>query len=114
MVPACWRLAAFFGTGQIVTEVVADTTLQRALDPAVFGRAYGIVLSASIAGVAAGALLAPLAVSLLGLEGALIAAGALTMGYAAAIMPRRLARAFRTFAGATRGRAGRTRRARPA
>ena len=113
-VPGVLALAAFFGTGQIVTEVVADTALQRALDPAVFGRAYGIVLSASIAGVAAGALLAPLAVSLLGLEGALIAAGALAMGYAAAIMPRRLARACRSFAAATRARAGRTRRARPA
>jgi predicted MFS family arabinose efflux permease len=85
-VPGVLALAAFFGTGQIVTEVVADTALQRSLDPAVFGRAYGIVLSASIGGIAAGALLAPLAVSLLGLEGTLVAAGVLTMGYGIALL----------------------------
>ena len=93
---------------------MADTTLQRSLDPAVFGRAYGIVLSASIAGIAAGALLAPLAVAVLGLEGTLIAAGALSVAYGALLTPRLLARAFRSFAGATRARAGRTRKARPA
>jgi predicted MFS family arabinose efflux permease len=85
-IPGVLALAAFFGTGQIVTEVVADTALQRSLDPAVFGRAYGIVFSASIGGIAAGALLAPLAVSLVGLEGTLIAAGALTMAYGAAVL----------------------------
>jgi predicted MFS family arabinose efflux permease len=93
-IPGVLALAAFFGTGQIVTEVVADTALQRALDPAVFGRAYGIVLSASIGGIAAGALLAPLAVSLLGLEGTLIAAAALTMGYAVALLAPRSGGAF--------------------
>jgi predicted MFS family arabinose efflux permease len=113
-VPGVLALAAFFGTGQIVTEVVADTTLQRSLDPAVFGRAYGIVLSASIGGIAAGALLAPLAVSLLGLEGTLIALGALSVGYGAALTPRLRARAFLSFAAVRRARAGRTRKARPA
>ncbi|MEA2313137.1 MAG: hypothetical protein QOE28_3105 [Solirubrobacteraceae bacterium] len=84
--PGVLVLAACFGAGSIVTEVVADTNLQRALDPAVFGRAYGIVLSASIGGIAAGALLAPVAVSLLGVEGTLIGLGALTTAYGAAVL----------------------------
>jgi hypothetical protein len=42
-------------------------------------------VSASVGGVAAGALLAPLAVSVLGLEGTLIAAGTLTVGYGAVV-----------------------------
>ena len=57
--------------------------------PSVFGRAYGIVLSASLAGIVAGALLAPLAVSLLGLDGTLIAlAGALVLVYGALALVR--------------------------
>ncbi len=86
--PGVLALAAFFGAGSIVTDVVADTNLQRSLDPAVFGRAYGIVLSASIGGIAAGALLAPVAVWLVGVEGTLIGLGALTMAYGAiALLP---------------------------
>jgi predicted MFS family arabinose efflux permease len=84
--PGVLALAAFFGAGSIVTDVVADTRLQRSLDPAIFGRAYGIVLSASIGGIAAGALLAPVAVSLVGVEGTLIVLGTLTMAYGAAML----------------------------
>jgi hypothetical protein len=84
--PGVLALAAFFGAGSIVTDVVADTNLQRSLDPAVFGRAYGIVLSASIGGIAAGALLAPVAVWLVGVEGTLIGLGTLTMAYGAAVL----------------------------
>ncbi|MEA2312849.1 MAG: hypothetical protein QOE28_2817 [Solirubrobacteraceae bacterium] len=84
--PGVLVLAACFGAGSIITEVVADTNLQRSLDPAVFGRAYGIVFSASIGGIAAGALLAPVAVSLLGLEGTLIGLGAVTTAYGAAVL----------------------------
>jgi predicted MFS family arabinose efflux permease len=84
--PGVLALAALFGAGSIVTDVVADTSLQRSLDPAVFGRAYGIVLSASIGGIAAGALLAPVAVWLAGVEGTLIGLAALTMAYGAATL----------------------------
>jgi MFS family permease len=84
--PGVLALAAFFGAGSIVTDVVADTGLQRSLDPAIFGRAYGIVVSASIGGIAAGALLAPVAVSMVGVEGTLIGLGALTMAYGAAML----------------------------
>jgi predicted MFS family arabinose efflux permease len=84
--PGVLALAAFFGAGSIVTDVVADTNLQRSLDPAVFGRAYGIVVSASIGGIAAGALLAPVAVWLVGVEGTLIGLGALTLAYGALVL----------------------------
>jgi hypothetical protein len=84
--PGVFALAACFGAGSIVTDVVADTSLQRSLDPAVFGRAYGIVLSASIGGIAAGALLAPVAVAPVGVEGTLIGLGVLTMAYGAAVL----------------------------
>jgi hypothetical protein len=41
----------------------------------VFARAYGLVLPAAVAGIAAGALLAPLCVSLAGLDGTLVLVG---------------------------------------
>jgi predicted MFS family arabinose efflux permease len=84
--PGALALALLFGAGSIVTEVVADTSLQRSLDPAVFGRAYGLVLSASIGGIAAGALLAPLAVALVGLDATLILLGAIALAYGAAVL----------------------------
>jgi MFS family permease len=40
-------LAAAIGAGLFATEVVADTTLQRSLDPAVFARAYGLAVPGS-------------------------------------------------------------------
>ena len=52
-------LAAAIGAGLFATEVVADTTLQRSLHPAVFARAYGLAVPACVAGIAAGALVAP-------------------------------------------------------
>ena len=82
-VAAALLLAACIGAGQFTTEVVSDTTLQRSLDPAVFARAYGLVVPASVAGIALGALLAPPCVALIGLDGALALTGALVLGYGA-------------------------------
>ncbi|HJS92805.1 MAG TPA: MFS transporter, partial [Solirubrobacteraceae bacterium] len=50
--PAAAVLVAVIGAGSIVTEVVGDTCLQRALDPAVFARAYGLVVPACVAAIA--------------------------------------------------------------
>jgi hypothetical protein len=61
--------------------VVTETTLQRTLSAEVFGRAYGLALPASLAGIVAGTLIAPLLVSLAGLAWALIACGGVTVGY---------------------------------
>jgi hypothetical protein len=52
----------------------------------VFGRAYGLALPASIAGIVAGALIAPVLVSWLGATGALLACGAAVVGYAALLL----------------------------
>jgi MFS family permease len=82
-VAAALVLVAGIGAGQLVTEVVADTTLQRSLNPSVFARAYGLVVPASVAGIVAGALLAPPCVALIGLDGTLALTGALVLAYGA-------------------------------
>jgi predicted MFS family arabinose efflux permease len=84
--PLAIGLAAVFGAGSIVAEVVADTSLQRALDPAVLARAYGFVVPANIAGIAAGALLAPMFVAWFGFSGSLVIAGAAVMAYSARVL----------------------------
>jgi predicted MFS family arabinose efflux permease len=76
-------LAAAIGAGLFATEVVADTALQRSLDPAVFARAYGLAVPACVAGIAAGALLAPPCVAVIGLNGTLALTGGLVLAYAA-------------------------------
>ena len=57
--PAALLLAGFTGAGAICVEIMTETGLQRMLDDEVFGRAYGLALPASIAGIAAGSLVAP-------------------------------------------------------
>jgi MFS family permease len=87
-VAAALVLAASMGAGQFLTEVVTDTTLQRSLDPAVFARAYGLVVPACVAGIVAGALLAPPCVALIGLDGTLALTGALVLAYGAVAFTR--------------------------
>jgi predicted MFS family arabinose efflux permease len=81
-VPAALLLAAVFGAGSVTAEVIGDTCLQRSLDPAVFARAYGLALPAFLGGIAAGALIAPLAIALVGVTGtlAMIASAVLAYG----------------------------------
>jgi predicted MFS family arabinose efflux permease len=81
-------LAAAIGAGTMATEVVTDTLLQRSLDPAVFARAYGLVVPACVAGIAGGALLAPPCVALLGLDATLMLTGALVLAYGALALVR--------------------------
>jgi predicted MFS family arabinose efflux permease len=87
-VPVAIALVAVFGAGSIVAEVVADTSLQRSLDPAVLARAYGFVVPANLAGIAAGALLAPVSVSFLGLRGSLVVIGVAVIAYSALVLVR--------------------------
>jgi MFS family permease len=84
--PGLLVLVAIIGAASLVSEVVADTALQRSLDPAVFARAYGLVLPAALAGIAAGALLAPPCVSLFGLEGTLVLVAAVAAACGGAIL----------------------------
>ena len=63
------------------------------LDDKVFGRAYGLALPASIAGIAAGSLIAPALVSAFGATAALLACGAVVTSYCAIVWRSRPAEA---------------------
>jgi predicted MFS family arabinose efflux permease len=84
-VPAAIALVAVMGAGQMISEVGVDTMLQRSLDPAVFARAYGLVIPACVGAIVAGALLAPLAVALIGLTATLAIIGAAVLAYGALV-----------------------------
>ena len=75
-------LVAVSGAGAIVVEVSTETGLQRTLGTEVFGRAYGLALPAILGGIVVGSLIAPVLLSVLGVTGALVAAGFLMLGYA--------------------------------
>lgn len=79
-------LAAITGAGSILVEVLAETILQRTLAPAMFGRAYGLAFPAAVAGIAAGALIAPLLTEAFGGTGALIASGAAVAAYGLVVL----------------------------
>jgi hypothetical protein len=83
--PAALCLAGFTGAGALCVEVMTETGLQRMLDAEVFGRAYGLALPASIAGIAVGSVVAPALVSALGLTAALLACGAVVTAYCAIV-----------------------------
>jgi MFS family permease len=74
-------LVAFTGAGAILVEVLTETSLQRVLPAEMFGRAYGLALPASVGGIAAGSVIAPLLVIVFGQTGALIACGAPIVAY---------------------------------
>jgi hypothetical protein len=82
-------LACVNGAGSILVEVMAETGLQRTLPEEIFGRAYGVAVPATIAGIAAGSLAAPALVSGLGLNGALVACGSLALAYGLLLIGRR-------------------------
>jgi hypothetical protein len=74
----------------VVGEVLAETALPRMLDDEVLARAYGLVFPISVGGIAAGSLIAGPLVSLLGLTGAMVAAGAGVLVVAALLLSRPL------------------------
>jgi MFS family permease len=73
---AALALSLLAGGGMVVGEVLSETALPRMLDDEVLARAYGLVLPTSLGGIVAGSLVAGPLVSLLGLQGALVMAGA--------------------------------------
>jgi hypothetical protein len=88
-------LAGVSGAGSILVEVMTETGLQRMLPAEVFGRAYGLALPASVAGIVIGSLIAPVLVSAVGLGGCLIAVGAIALGYGLQLLARDATRASR-------------------
>jgi predicted MFS family arabinose efflux permease len=83
--PAAILLAGFTGGGALCVEIMTETGLQRMLDDEVFGRAYGLALPASIAGIAVGSLIAPVLVSAFGETAALLACGTVVTAYCAVV-----------------------------
>lgn len=79
-------LAAITGVGAILVEVLTETSLQRTLPAEMFGRAYGLAVPASIGGIAAGALIAPLLTGALGGTGALVTCGAAVLAYGLVVL----------------------------
>lgn len=74
--PIALVLALAGGGGMVVGEIFSDTALPRMVDETVLARAYGLAYPASIAGIAAGALIAGPLVALVGVSAALLVTGA--------------------------------------
>jgi MFS family permease len=85
---AAVALVAVTGMGAMLVEILTETGLQRMLDEEVFGRAYGLALPASIGGIVAGSLLAPVLAGVLGGPGALVASGLAVLAYAVVLLRR--------------------------
>jgi MFS family permease len=88
---AAVALSVVCGGGMVVGEVLSETALPRMLDDDVLGRAYGLVLPTSLAGIVAGSLVAGPLVSLVGLQGALAMAGLSVLIVAALLLRRPIA-----------------------
>jgi MFS family permease len=78
---------AVLGAGNAVLDVAGFTLLQRSLPNAVRGPVFGILETIVMLGLAAGSALAPVLVAVLGLQGALIATGALLPALAVVTWP---------------------------
>ncbi len=74
---------------------MTETCLQRTLDEEVFGRAYGIAIPASLAGIVVGSLIAPVLAAALGGSGALLAVGGAVLAYALVVLLARVGTGIR-------------------
>ena len=70
-------LLVVLGVGYAWVEVAGLTLMQRLVSDEVLARVFGVVESTYVASTGLGAVLAPVAVALFGIEGALVAVGAL-------------------------------------
>ena len=100
-------LVAVTGIGAMLVEILTETCLQRVLDEEMFGRAYGLALPASIAGIVAGSLIAPLLAGTFGTQGALAVVGCALLGYALLLLRNRSGVAGRSAQPSGRRRCGR-------
>jgi CRP-like cAMP-binding protein len=75
------------GAGTLVVDVLAITALQRTLAPDLVARVFGVFDSLTIGAIALGTLLTPAVVELIGLDGALLAAGLVFPAFALAAYP---------------------------
>jgi MFS family permease len=82
-------LLALVGVGETLVEVAGPTLLQRSVPDRVLARVFGALESLIITAIGVGGILTPLLIELLGIRGALVAAGAL-LPIVAAVFWRRL------------------------
>jgi MFS family permease len=85
---AVYPLVAVEGATVIVSDVVFMTMMQRTVRGDVLGRVFGIMDSIMVAGIMVGTVLAPLLVELVGLEAAMVTAGALVILITALASPK--------------------------
>ncbi|HEY3832727.1 MAG TPA: MFS transporter [Acidimicrobiia bacterium] len=83
-----YTLLAIQGAATIIADVITMTMLQRVVSGDVLGRVLGILDSLSVTGIIVGSALAPLFVSAIGLQSALIVAGALVLVLTLLVVPR--------------------------
>jgi len=69
-------LFGVIGIGNAISSVAGNTLIQRSVPDVVLARVFGVVQMLVLASMGIGAALAPVLISLLGIEGALIATGA--------------------------------------
>ena len=69
-------LQAVRGAGTLVVDVLAVTALQRALEPELVARVFGVFMALVLGAVSLGALVAPVILRVFGLDGALVIFGA--------------------------------------
>ena len=80
---AAYFALAAFGVGYTLVEVAAKTFLQRLGSDEVLARVFGFMETSRLGAMALGSVVAPLLIALLGTRGALVAAGALPVLFAA-------------------------------
>jgi hypothetical protein len=73
--PASLLLFGAIGVGNAISSVAGNTLIQRSVPDEVLARVFGVVQMLVLASMGIGAALAPVLISLLGIEGALIATG---------------------------------------
>jgi hypothetical protein len=76
------------GYGYLLAGMGAGGVLATGLSNHAANRAYGLALPAYLAGIAAGALLAPLSIALFGVSGTLVVTGAGVIGYDMLVLAR--------------------------
>ena len=89
------------GGAMIVVDVLVVTSLQRLLGAGVLGRAFGTLDALIVAGILAGSVLAPILVTTMGLEAALLIGGAIMAlpGLAVLVQAKAIDRSMKAHAG---------------
>ena len=100
------------GAAMIVVDVLVVTSLQRLLGADVLGRAFGTLDALIVAGILAGSVLAPILVTTVGLQAALLIGGAIMAlaGCAILMQARTIDRSIEAYAGPLRERVASLRR----